>query len=348
MRPSLERGVPQEEHQRIGFSGLTDWDAARVFLEVVRCGSFRSAAERLELSINVVRRRIDDFERQIGATLFTRDVHGTRLTDEGSLVVSAVERMEAASFDLLRAGSSVANTLSGEVRVAVTEGLGTFWLAPRLVEFQQSYPNILVDLHCAMRSADVSRHEADIAIHLTRPAALDVKLIRLGRIHLMFFASQRYIDIYGAPRTAADLTRHRLVVQVADQIAAKEVFESWFPGQSLHDMLVMKTNVSSANYWAVANGAGVGVFPTYACALGGNIIPLEVELNRPFDIWLSYHAGSGRIPRIRRMIDWLVEAFNPSKFPWFKDEFIHPNELKSVYKVESLTHLFGGFSTEGR
>ncbi|MGH6703713.1 MAG: LysR family transcriptional regulator [Bradyrhizobium sp.] len=348
MRPSLERGVPQEEHQRIGFSGLTDWDAARVFLEVVRCGSFRSAAERLELSINVVRRRIDDFERQIGATLFTRDVHGTRLTDEGSLVVSAVERMEAASFDLLRAGSSVANTLSGEVRVAVTEGLGTFWLAPRLVEFQQSYPNILVDLHCAMRSADVSRHEADIAIHLTRPAALDVKLIRLGRIHLMFFASQRYIDIYGAPRTAADLSRHRLVVQVADQIAAKEVFESWFPGQSLHDMLVMKTNVSSANYWAVANGAGVGVFPTYACALGGNIIPLEVELNRPFDIWLSYHAGSGRIPRIRRMIDWLVEAFNPSKFPWFKDEFIHPNELKSVYTGESLTHLFGGFSTEGR
>ena len=348
MRPLLERGVPQEEHHRIGFSGLTDWDAARVFLEVVRCGSFRSAAERLELSINVVRRRIDDFERQIGATLFTRDVHGTRLTDEGSLVVSAVERMEAASFDLLRAGSSVANTLSGEVRVAVTEGLGTFWLAPRLVEFQQSYPNILVDLHCAMRSADVSRHEADIAIHLTRPAALDVKLIRLGRIHLMFFASQRYIDIYGAPRTAADLSRHRLVVQVADQIPAKEVFESWFPGQSLHDMLVMKTNVSSANYWAVANGAGVGVFPTYACALGGNIIPLEVELNRPFDIWLSYHAGSGRIPRIRRMIDWLVEAFNPSKFPWFKDEFIHPNELKSVYKVESLTHLFGGFSTEGR
>lgn len=348
MRPLLERGVPQEEHHRIGFSGLTDWDAARVFLEVVRCGSFRSAAERLELSINVVRRRIDDFERQIGATLFTRDVHGTRLTDEGSLVVSAVERMEAASFDLLRAGSSVANTLSGEVRVAVTEGLGTFWLAPRLVEFQQSYPNILVDLHCAMRSADVSRHEADIAIHLTRPAALDVKLIRLGRIHLMFFASQRYIDIFGAPRTAADLSRHRLVVQVADQIAAKEVFESWFPGQSLHDMLVMKTNVSSANYWAVANGAGVGVFPTYACALGGNIVPLEVELNRPFDIWLSYHAGSGRIPRIRRMIDWLVEAFNPAKFPWFKDEFIHPNELKSVYKVESLTHLFGGFSTEGR
>src|SRR6202012_4248532 len=158
MRVEAERGVPPEERS-ISLGGLADWDAARIFLEVVRCGSFRSAAERLELSINAVRRRIAGFDRQMRATLFNRDVHGTRLTDEGALVVSAVERMESASFDLLRAGSSVANALSGEVRVAVTEGLGTFWLAPRLVEFQQSFPRIAVDLHCAMRHADVSRHE---------------------------------------------------------------------------------------------------------------------------------------------------------------------------------------------
>jgi DNA-binding transcriptional LysR family regulator len=347
MRLALERGVPQEERHKAALGSLTDWDAARIFLEVVRCGSFRSAAERLDLSINVVRRRIDDFERQIGATLFTRDVHGTRLTDEGSLVVSAVERMEAASFDLIRAGDSVANSLSGEVRVAVTEGLGTFWLAPRIVEFQQSFPKIIVDLQCAMRSADVSRHEADIAIHLAQPTALDVKLVRLGRMHLMFFASEKYIETYGAPKTPEELVKHRLVMQVADQTAAKEAFESMFPGHSQRDLLVMKTNVSSANYWAVANGAGIGAFPTYACALGGKMIPLEIELRQPYDIWLSYHPGSGRIPRVRHMIDWLIEAFNPAKFPWFKDEFVHPREFKAVYKGESLTHL-GGFSTEGR
>jgi DNA-binding transcriptional LysR family regulator len=222
MRLVVERGVPQEE-RKLALGSLTDWDAARVFLEVVRCGSFRSAAERLDLSINGVRRRIDDFERQIGTTLFTRDVHGTRLTDEGLLVVSAVERMEAASFDLLRASDSVTNTLSGEVRVAVTEGLGTFWLVPRLVEFQQSFPNILVDLHCAMRSADVSRYEADVAIHLSRPVAPDVKLVRLGRMHLMFFASQKYIETYGAPRTVDELGKHRVVMQVPDQCEQRQL-----------------------------------------------------------------------------------------------------------------------------
>src|SRR5215472_13036888 len=104
-------GVSENERKTLP-ANLTDWDSARIFLEVVRSGSFRSAAERLSLSINVVRRRIDDFERQVGTTLFTRDVHGARLTDEGALVVSAVERMEAASFELLRAGDGLANAAS--------------------------------------------------------------------------------------------------------------------------------------------------------------------------------------------------------------------------------------------
>jgi DNA-binding transcriptional LysR family regulator len=347
MHLAVERGVPLEERKTVT-AGLADWDAARIFLEVVRCGSFRSAAERLGLSINVVRRRIDDFERQTGTTLFTCDVHGARLTEDGALMVSAVERMEAASFELLRASDGVANALSGGIRVAVTEGLGTFWLTPRLVEFQQSFPNILVDLYCAMRSADVSRHEADVAIHLSRPAALDVKLVRLGRMHMNFFANQTYLETHGAPRSLEEMRRHRLVLQVADEAAAKEAFESVFPGYAQRDIVVMKTNLSSANYWAVANGAGIGVFPTYALALGGKLVPLDVDLRRSFDIWLSYHATSGRIPRVRQMIDWLIEAFNPAKYPWFRDEFIHPRELKAVYMGAPLTHLFGGFSTEGR
>src|ERR1700758_5670180 len=123
MHSLAERGVPQEERLKTNLSSLSDWDAARIFLEVARRGSFRSAAERLSLSINAVRRRVDDFERQTGTTLFTRDVHGTRLTEEGASMVAAVERMEAATFDLMRASSSAGTVLTGEGRVAVTEGL---------------------------------------------------------------------------------------------------------------------------------------------------------------------------------------------------------------------------------
>jgi hypothetical protein len=39
-----------------------------------------------------------------------------------------------------------------------------------------------------------------------------------------------------------------------------------------------------------------------------------------------------------------VEAFNPSKFPWFRDEFIHPTELEKLYKGTPLASMFDGFS----
>ena len=73
---------------------------------------------------------------------------------------------------------------------------------------------------------------------------------------------------------------------------------------------------------------------------------MEVELDRQLDSWLACHHGSGRIPGGRHLIDWLIEAFRPDRFPWFKVEFVHPHEFKDSYMGEPLTQLFGGFSTE--
>jgi DNA-binding transcriptional LysR family regulator len=253
--------------------------------------------------------------------------------------------MEAASFDILRSAKLAAPTIAGEVRVAVTEGIGTFWLAPRLVEFQRAFPNILVDLHCAMRSADVLRHEADVAIQLVRPSALDAKAVKIGRLHVMWYASHNYVELYGKPTSYQEFVKHRIVMQFSDQTAAKEIFDTWFPGLRQQDLLVMRTNVSSANYWAIAKGAGIGLLPTYASAIGARVEPLDIDgMHRPFDIWLSYHPDAGRIPRVRKMIDWLVDSFSPSQFPWFSDTFIHPNELSELYKGKPLVNMFEGFA----
>jgi hypothetical protein len=39
MRPAMEWGVPLEERHQVALGSLTDWDAARIFLEVVRRGA---------------------------------------------------------------------------------------------------------------------------------------------------------------------------------------------------------------------------------------------------------------------------------------------------------------------
>ena len=344
MQRLQRRGVPVAERLDGGkVHGAPDWEALRIFLEVARRGSFRSASDQLGMSINAVRRRINELEQQLGFAILTRHVDGVRTTSEGDTILAAAKQMEAASFGVVRARDRATPALSGEVKLAVTEGLGTFWIAPRLVEFQRVYPKLLVDLNCAMRSADVLRLEADASVQLTKPTNPDLKMVKLGRLHTMPFAGQSYIDTYGLPKTAEEGLNHRIVLQVADQTASQEIYDRLFPGIPQPGFVAMRTNVSTAHVWAVAKGAGIGVLPTYVHAIAARIVPVDVGPKFHFDIWLTYHADAARISRVRRMIDWLIDAFDPKRFPWFRDEFIHPRDLPREYRGAPITNLFEGF-----
>src|SRR5437868_5349573 len=294
--------------------------------------------------MNALRRGINQLEAQLGVTLFTRHVDGLRVTREGAQILQAAQRMEGAYFDLVRARQRVIPSLAGEIRLAVTEGLGTFWLAPRLPEFQRAYPMLLVDLQCGMRSVDLLRLEADVAVQLTKPTAADLKIIRLGRLHAMPFAAHSYIQTYGVPTSIAELkTRHRIVYQISEQSGGSEFYKRAFGEVPRPGFLAVRTNSSTAHAAAIANGAGIGWLATYGVALGTRMVPLDLDLRTARDVWLTYHADAGRIPRVRHLIDWLVECFEPKKFPWFRDEFIHPREIPKLYRGPPLPNRFEGF-----
>src|SRR6202012_6180776 len=108
----------------------------------------------------------------------------------------AAKRLEEAPSGLVRARNRAVPAMSGEVRIGITEAFGTFWLGPRLVEFQRAYPQLAVDLMCAMRSADVLRMEVDVAIQLDRPTSPDVKVMRLGRIYSVATAPPTFLPMY--------------------------------------------------------------------------------------------------------------------------------------------------------
>ncbi|MBR0754245.1 LysR family transcriptional regulator [Bradyrhizobium jicamae] len=345
MHSPERRGVHQRAHPP---GRIAQWDSVRIFLEVARIGSFRAAAIELNASANFLRKHILQLESAYKTTLITRHVDGIRLTPEGQKVLEAARRMEEAAFGLDRALSQTTPSLTGEVRFAITEGLGTFWVAPRLIEFQRVYPGLLVDLKCEMRSADVLRLEADVAVQLEEPNKPDLKRVKIGRLHVMPFVSPSYVEIYGMPKDQDDIRQnHRIVLQDADQTRtqAQEMYDQ-YAGRDPVGFVAMRNNVSSAHVWAVAKGAGVGWLPTYVPAVAGPLIPLDIGINFSLDIWLAYHPDAKRIPRVRQLIDWTIQAFDSRKYPWFRDEFVHPDDLQKSYKGEPLVNLFAGFVKE--
>jgi DNA-binding transcriptional LysR family regulator len=267
---------------------------------------------------------------------------------EGERVSNIAAQMEQTSFELVHACSGYERALTGEVRLAVTEGLGSLWIGSKLVEFQRANPKLMIDVSCAMRSADVLRLEADISVQLMRPTALELRVVRLGRLHLVLFAAQSYIDTYGVPKSATELTSHRIVLQADDDPDARQLYDRLFPGTRPEGLVALRSNVSSVHYWSIVNGAGIGLLPTYVYAVGAPLVPLDLGVHRHADIWMTYHAGASRIPRVRRLIDWLIRAFSPKSFPWFRDEFIAPAELINEYRGKSLENPFDGLVDKAR
>jgi DNA-binding transcriptional LysR family regulator len=305
------------------------WDDLKVFSACARASSFREAARGLKLSSSTVSRRIERLEYMLAIKLFHRVPEGVILTGDGALVAESALSMFQVLCDLHRKRSSMITENRGEVTIAVTEGLGSYWLMPRLAEFQRTSPQLTINLYCAMDSVDVLRLEADMAIQFTRPESADLMVVKLGRLHIFPFAAQSYLDTYGTPSTYEEVAHHRLVEQVSPQIDSA-AFARYFQLSNPRDVVSVRTNSSTAHLYAIEKGAGIGGLPSFAAALGSSVVPVNIGQGHSFDIWLTFHPELRSSPHAAAAIAWVRQSFDPRTYPWFRDEFIHPNELSCM------------------
>jgi DNA-binding transcriptional LysR family regulator len=264
------------------------WDDLRVFVVVARTLNFRKAATTLRTSTATVIRRIERLESIFEFRLFNR--------------------------------------LLDIVRCSVTEGLGTAWILPQLARFSRGHPATIIHLRCAMEVADVMRMETDVAIQLDKPKRPGAKSVRLGRMHIYPFASREYIETYGVPKSLDDVRHHRIIHQQAPQVDENAV-QRWLNLPSIEGIVALRTNTSTAHGRAIELGMGIGGLPTYIMALGSELIPIDIGIKHPVEIWMTYHPDARGVSRVSFFMDWLKTLFDPKRNPWFADEFIHPNEL---------------------
>ena len=89
----------------------------------------------------------------------------------------------------------------GELRVTTTLGLGANWLAPRLGEFVDLYPEVKLQLLLSDADLDLGMREADVALRLREPIQPDLIRRRLFTVHFHAYASVDYLRKRPQPRT---------------------------------------------------------------------------------------------------------------------------------------------------
>jgi len=109
-----------------------EWDDIKHFLAVARSGSLTDAARELKSSAATVGRRVAELESKLGARLFDRSQAGYSLTECGEAIRLKAEDIEEAVLAIEREAGGRDRSATGRVRLAATEDMATYLIAPRL------------------------------------------------------------------------------------------------------------------------------------------------------------------------------------------------------------------------
>ena len=279
------------------------WDDLHVFLAVARSGQLARAAATLGVDATTVGRRLRRLEQSLGQTLFEQTREGQVLTDAGEQLLLKAEAIERQFLDI-EAQPGAGQPLSGSLRVSVSEGFGTWFVAHHLPGFATAHPQLRIDLVASSGFLNPSRREADIAILLARPRKGPLYTKKLTDYRLRLYAARAYLDSHDRVTVTADLRSHSLIGYVPDLLYAPELRYLSEIAPDL-DPRIRSTSIN-AQYRVVAAGGGIAMLPCFIGDTDPGLVRLleEVEVTRSF--WLVTHADTRRLARVEAFVSWLT------------------------------------------
>lgn len=283
---------------------MFDWDDLRIFLAVARARKMAPAARALGIDATTIGRRLSRLAEALGADLFETAGGERSLTERGQALFRHAESIESAALAAMEDVTGQQRSLSGQVRLSVAEGFGTWILAPGLAAFHAQHPGIRLDLITASGFLNPSKREADMAVMLARPQRGHLSVRRLGDYRLHLYASADYLARSGTPQDRAALRRHVLVGYVPEFIFSPELdyLGEVEPGLEAG----LRSTSINVQHRIVAEGAGIGVLPDFIGSRDARLIPLmrnDIEIVRSF--WLVTHQDLRRLARIDAVAQWL-------------------------------------------
>jgi DNA-binding transcriptional LysR family regulator len=283
------------------------WDDIRFFLAVARAGSLSAAARVLSVGHVTVGRRVALLERRLGVKLLNRTPDGFSISPAGQAILGQCAAMESAALDLERIVAGRDSLTAGTVRLTTTEALAHRVVAPAIATLRKSHPALQVDLMVGVRTLDIARRDADLAVRFARPTAPELVCRKLGEVGYSLYASRRYLAMCGAPKRGAGLAGYDLITFSAAPAATSP----FFMGEVLEGARVaVRCDNPLIQLQAAAQDVGIAEL---ACFLGDECGELvRIWRDEPPALrtaWLIVHQDLRRSARTRVVTSAIVEAF---------------------------------------
>ncbi len=232
-----------------------------VFATVAGAGSVTAAAKSLGLGRARVSQIVRELELGLGVKLLNRTTRSLSLTEVGAAYYHTCRKMAEMAEDANSAARAAQESVSGVLRIKVP--VAAALLTPVTSGFIRDNPEITIELIESDRPVDMVEQRLDVALTSGPLENSSLRMVPLGTLFEIIFASKSYLAANGMPKRIKDLTKLNWVAHEAGSKQGKIIVRrSGHPVTRLrHTPRVVAGSAASLKLF-VLNGAGFGVLPS--------------------------------------------------------------------------------------
>ncbi|ELX13381.1 glycine cleavage system transcriptional activator [Janthinobacterium sp. HH01] len=283
--------------------------ALSAFEAAARAGSFAVAAQQLCITPSALSHRIRLLEEFVGDRLFVRDGRSLTLSPFGRSYLDVVCQALRTLTDFPLPHRSA--PVQPRVKITVPPTFARYLLMPRLAEFTEAHPGIVVEVFLSVPLYDLCLNETDLEVRFGAGKYPDMVTTRLFGEPAFAVASPAYLERIGGIATPADLKKATLLRSALEQ------WKPWFEQAGLdwpEPADGLRVDDLGLLLEAVRHGRGVGLtrqhFAQDMIASGEVVQLFDVRLaSPPHAYYVVYEANARTRPEVTLFIDWLMAAY---------------------------------------
>ncbi|WP_028241655.1 LysR family transcriptional regulator [Stutzerimonas azotifigens] len=178
------------------------------FVQVANKGSFAAAALNEGVTPAILGRRLDALEQRLGVKLMHRSTRGLTLTEQGEQLLERARQLLREFNEVEASISNSSSSVTGHLVVSAPAGFGRHHIAPHVLGFQQSYPELKLSFNFTDSVIDLIHEGYDMSIRIgevTDPNYVAIKLYPNRRV---VCGTPGYFAEHSVPQTLEDLAQH--------------------------------------------------------------------------------------------------------------------------------------------
>ncbi|MCW2485425.1 LysR family transcriptional regulator [Candidatus Symbiopectobacterium sp. NZEC127] len=296
--------------------------AMETFVRVIEAGSFRQAADTLNVLPSTVTRNIKELESHLGARLLNRTTRALSATDAGLRFYDSCKAILRELEEAEALASQRAEALRGTIKIGTTSSLARHCLIPALPAFTRRYPQIELDLRLSDTTVDVVQQGLDCVIRTGALRSSQLVARRIGNFHWIVCAAPDYLEQNGIPGNLQALKQHVAVGYLGGHAGR---FAHWqFQDGAQATAIGMKESirVNDTDAYVDAGIAGLGLIRVASYMVrehltSGRLIRVLEGLHaEPEPISVLYSYSRHLSPAVRAFVDWSAEVVAQASKQW--------------------------------